>query len=309
MMLVKKIGVVCALVGSPVFAGSVITTNLSNNTAIVNIDAQNDGSNGFNGQQSLWYQPFSNNGVANIPSITVQPGTYNFRIVNPADASTLYPGLTTTQQNQIYTGWTYNSPWITNYLVFDSSAATDSSLHQLIYGAGSSQGYGSGPDAYAGAKSDGSYNTFKMGDAGYVASNPSVSSYTFTTAQTLLFVIPDYGLYDNAGGVSVLVSPLAQMAVRGDTDGDGDVDLDDLGNVRTYFGQGYLGTGAYGDTDFDGDVDLDDLGNVRTYFGQVVTWDPTGATAPLALMAVPEPGSLSLLGLAALSFVRRSRRR
>ena len=50
--------------------------------------------------------------------------------------------------------------------------------------------------------------------------------------------------------------------VPGDTDGDGDVDIDDLNAVRNNFG----GMGA-GDTDGDGDVDIDDLNNVRNNFG------------------------------------------
>jgi hypothetical protein len=64
--------------------------------------------------------------------------------------------------------------------------------------------------------------------------------------------------------------------VIGDTDDDGDVDLDDLNNVRNNFG----GAGI-GDTDDDNDVDLDDLNNVRNNFGA------SGS-------AVPEPGTLAL---------------
>jgi len=38
--------------------GTVITANLPANTAIVNIDARADGAASYNGDQSLWYQPF-----------------------------------------------------------------------------------------------------------------------------------------------------------------------------------------------------------------------------------------------------------
>ncbi|MDZ4782073.1 MAG: serine hydrolase [Planctomycetia bacterium] len=54
----------------------------------------------------------------------------------------------------------------------------------------------------------------------------------------------------------------SQVTLLGDTDGDGDVDVTDLNNVRNNFGGGGLG-----DTDGDGDVDIADLNNVRNNFG------------------------------------------
>jgi hypothetical protein len=81
------------------------------------------------------------------------------------------------------------------------------------------------------------------------------------------------------------------VPVTGDTDGDGDVDLTDLNNVRNNFG----GTTG-GDTNGDGLVDLVDLNNVRNNFG---------ATAG---SAVPEPASAGLaLVLTAIGgyFLRR----
>ncbi len=83
--------------------------------------------------------------------------------------------------------------------------------------------------------------------------------------------------------------------VVGDTDDDGDVDLDDLNNVRNNFGSSV----SAGDTDGDGDVDLDDLNNVRNNFGS------SGSA-----QAVPEPATwlMVALGGAALSFGRRFRR-
>ena len=52
----------------------------------------------------------------------------------------------------------------------------------------------------------------------------------------------------------------------GDTDGDGHVTLQDLVNVKNYYGQ--LGPGIPGDTDGNGTVDLQDLLNVKNNFGQ-----------------------------------------
>ncbi len=59
---------------------------------------------------------------------------------------------------------------------------------------------------------------------------------------------------------------IIEGAQDGDTDNDGDVDLNDLNNVRNQFGS--FGFPVLGDTyPFDGDVDLDDLNAVRNYFG------------------------------------------
>jgi hypothetical protein len=62
----------------------------------------------------------------------------------------------------------------------------------------------------------------------------------------------------------------------GDTDGDSDIDLDDLNNVRNFFGGG-----AEGDADHDGDTDLDDLNAVRNNFGAVAAAEPI-VTRPLS---------------------------
>jgi len=89
-----------------------------------------------------------------------------------------------------------------------------------------------------------------------------------------------------------------QPAVPGDTDGDGDVDLDDLFAVRNNFGTSSGATRADGDVAphpaGDGAVNLDDLFTVRNNFG-------TGLT-------VPEPATLSLMGLAAVALLRRRSR-
>ncbi|MDZ4783556.1 MAG: lamin tail domain-containing protein [Planctomycetia bacterium] len=55
---------------------------------------------------------------------------------------------------------------------------------------------------------------------------------------------------------------LEEPTLLGDTDGDGEVGITDLNNVRNNFG----GVGL-GDTDGDGDIDVTDLNNVRNHFG------------------------------------------
>lgn len=195
--------------------GTVISNNLPTDTAIVNIDAQADGSAAFNGDQSLWYQPFNTSGT--LLEYTIQPGSYNFRVIDPADASREFPALTSLQTNQIFTGWTFNSPWTTDYLVFDSAAVTNKLLPQLFDGAFSNTNGGSAswtfyPDplaAYRAAISNGFAGLLRTGASGGRNSTDVVTSYTFPSATTLVFAVPDNGLFDNQGGVSVLVSPLA----------------------------------------------------------------------------------------------------
>lgn len=87
-----------------------------------------------------------------------------------------------------------------------------------------------------------------------------------------------------------------EPAQDGDTDGDRDVDLDDLNNVRNNFGTSPPPTG---DTDGDNDVDLDDLNAVRNNFG-------AGPT-----LAVPEPSAamLALCGLGATIMLCRATRK
>ena len=200
-----------AAVLSQARAGTVITANLPANTAIVNIDGRADGSAGFDSGQSHWFQPF--NTGSTLLQLTVQAGTYGFRVINPSDAAALFPALTLAQTNQIYTAWTYNSPWILDYLVFDSSAATNSSVPQLFDGA-QDIGYGNAIAAYTNSFVRGTYN--QLHTAGRLGTNIA-TTYTFANTTTLIFVVPDNALSDNSGGVSVLVfpSPFLSIGVNG----------------------------------------------------------------------------------------------
>ena len=187
--------------------GTVITANLPANTAIVNIDGRADGAASFDGGQSHWFHPF--NTGSTLLQLTVQAGTYSFWPINPADAAARFPALTSGQTNQIYTAWTYNSPFILDYLVFDSSAATNFSVPQFFDGA-QDIGYGNAIAAYTNSFPRRTYN--QLHTAGRLGTN-IVTTYTFTNTATLIFVVPDYDLSDNGGGVSVLVFPSPILSV------------------------------------------------------------------------------------------------
>ncbi|HEY4234601.1 MAG TPA: PEP-CTERM sorting domain-containing protein [Lacipirellulaceae bacterium] len=198
-------------------AGTVITTNLPAGSAIINIGGTADGAANFTGPNAdAWYAPF--NTSSNLLEFTFQPGTYTFRVVDQNDAATLFPSLSAAQLNQIGGAWTYNSPWATDYLAFDVSAATDASQHQLFTGAVTDNGfgYGSPSAAYQRAINVGYYQQIVTGSGRYTGT--TASSYTFSSVQTLIFAVPDYYLPDNGGIVSVLVSSVPEptsMAMLG----------------------------------------------------------------------------------------------
>ncbi|MGH7953867.1 MAG: hypothetical protein ACREFE_18370, partial [Limisphaerales bacterium] len=207
---IVKVGVIFGTAAflSSAFGGTVITDNLPANTAIINISATQEGANGG---QDLWDAPFYTGGATQFLEYTVQAGAYNFRIIDPADAAQLFPALTSEQTNEIYTAWTFNSPWVTDYLVFDSAATNNSSLPQLFDGAytntaGNGPFFSSATNAYNAAVSGGYYDLIRTGSLGR-GGTAFTNSYTFTNVETLIFAVPDYALGDNVGGVSVLISP------------------------------------------------------------------------------------------------------
>ena len=117
-----------------------------------------------------WYAPFG------AVSVSLAAGTYDFTLTNPQ----LTPGA-------LYTAWSYNTPWATTYLVFDSTNLNQ----QLFKGAVSSQGYPTAQIAFD--------TTVGQGNA--------VTTWTFQNQVTLLFTLSDFLLQDNSGGVSVDVTP------------------------------------------------------------------------------------------------------
>jgi len=94
----------------------------------------------------------------------------------------------------------------------------------------------------------------------------------------------------------------APLLKRGDSDGDGDVDLNDLSNLAAAYGVTTNGQWGQGDFDSDGDIDLNDLSSLAANYG-------TGEAAAFAdfqaLAAVPEPAALGLLALGGTALVRR----
>jgi hypothetical protein len=106
--------------------------------------------------------------------------------------------------------------------VFDAAAATNGSVPQLFDGAFSNTNgtwtfYTNAQSAYAAAITNRFYDLIRpglpSGRDGLVFNN----SWTFSAAENLIFAVPDNGLGDNAGGVSVLISapPGPVLAVSG----------------------------------------------------------------------------------------------
>ena len=190
------------------FAGTIINTNLPAGDIIVNIGGTTDGAAASGGtNQDLWYGPF--NSSATLLEVTLQPGTYTFRLIDATDAASMFASLTTGQLAEIGAGgWTFNSPWTTDYMVFDSSAATTPSESQLFSGAINPTGttFGSAAAAYSAAIAGGYFDQIVTGGGRYtgtVANQFTISG----SPETLIFVVPDYFLPDNGGIDSVLIGP------------------------------------------------------------------------------------------------------
>jgi hypothetical protein len=166
--------------------------------------------------------PFSPAARPNCWNTRCKPGTYGFRVIDPADALAMFPALTPGQTNQMFTAWTYNSPWATDYVVFDQSA-TNNTTPQLFDGAFSNTNgiwytYSNATNAYNAAVAGGFYNLIRSGINGRNGTNGQSgtvisTSYAFNSAATLIFAVPDYDLADNNGGVSVLISPTTAIAL------------------------------------------------------------------------------------------------
>jgi hypothetical protein len=204
---------VCLLTAGVARAGTVITSNLPAGVSIVNVDGRADGSATFSNDapQSFWYGPTAS--AVATASVAVVPGTYTFRVISQADAATQFPALTQAQRDQMYTAWTYNSPWTTNYMAFTSASVGNTSVSQIFDGgsvpAGVSYNTSSPANAYASLISSGYDNNLRLAPPGRAGTTPAdfaSESYTFTSPTTLIFAVPDNGLGDNNGGVSIVVT-------------------------------------------------------------------------------------------------------
>jgi hypothetical protein len=223
---------IAALALSHARAGTIINTNLPDGSMIINISGTADGAASYGGStagltvigpnQDDWYQPFNVGG--GLLENTFPAGTYDFRIINQSTAQSMFPSLSAGQVSEISTGaWTYNSPWVTDWLAFDSSATSNSTEHQLFAGAvtpdvpgatgWTGAGYDNSTDAYNGAINTGVYNEIVSGTGRYTGTVQT--SYIFAAPETLIFVVADYDVGDNAGSVSVLVTPVPEPVTMG----------------------------------------------------------------------------------------------
>ncbi|HEX4276372.1 MAG TPA: putative Ig domain-containing protein, partial [Bryobacteraceae bacterium] len=208
------------------FASTVITTNLPAGMAIVNISGVSCGSDstdptrpctaavGGNGaaasggtNQSTWFQPF--NSLGQLLEYTIpQAGTYTFRVISPTDAAVAFPNLTAGQLSSMWTAWTYNNPWLTDYLAFRTTAIQNSSESQIFSGAGGVPNDANGANFTAAYNYEISNNLYNLIYPGARDATPQ-TTFTFDTPTTLVFALPDNQVGDNAGGVSVLIAPAA----------------------------------------------------------------------------------------------------
>jgi hypothetical protein len=219
------------LLQTAALCGTVITTNLPAGTVIVNVDGGQDGAATWNSGQDSWFHPFFTGGATALLQYTIQPGTYTFTLTDPTLAATQFPALTAAQRSQMFTAWTYNSPWVTDYFVWDTAGATNFSIPQIFAGAirpaPRIAGEASAAAAFNHAVAN-DYDDNVTKQPGGRNTGVRTNQYTFTTTETLTFGIPDNILNDNNGGVSVVIAPAVTADPPGDYNDDGVVDVADF---------------------------------------------------------------------------------
>ncbi len=278
--------------------GSVITSNLPANTVIVNVDARQDGATGFDGTQDNWFHPFFTGGATSLLQIAIAPGTYTFQLTNPTLAATQFPLLTTAQRGQMFTAWTFNSPWITDYFVFDSAGVSNPSVPQIFAGAirpaGLSGGTGSATEAFNFAVAN-HYDNVVVKQPGGRFTGVRATAYTFTSGETLTFAVPDNVLSDNNGGVSILIRP-TDLGVPGDYNGSGTVDAADYVQWRN-------GGPLQNEVLTLGSIDAQDYAAWRARFGSRAASGASNPGLGGGAATVPEPPARFLLAIGIIAAV------
>jgi hypothetical protein len=189
---------------------------------------------------------------------------------------------------QIFTAWTYNSPWITDYFVFNAAGAANPAVPDIFAGAirpaGLAGGTGSATEAFNLAVNNNFDDNIVKQPGGRITGTRA-NQYTFTSAETLTFAVPDNILSDNNGGVSIIVSPATPPNPQGDYNDNNLVDAADYVVWRQNVGSGItLPNDANGGT----------IGAVHYNFWRVNFANSAAGSA------VPEPGTYTMIAAALL---------
>jgi hypothetical protein len=111
-------------------------------------------------------------------------------------------------------------------------------------------------------------------------------------------------------GQTVLGSDtLAMTTWGGDANLDGKINIDDYGRIDGNVGQsGSVFGWSKGDFNYDGKINIDDYGIIDGNINRQGTpFTTSGAVALDGVAAVPEPASLSIIALGAMTLMRRRR--
>jgi len=142
-------------------------------------------------------------------------------------------------------------------------------------------------------------SAFYAGAWGYIGRKVAVDSYNWSTLADI----------EDQFGLGLVVDDFTfATSIPGDINADGLVNLTDLGILAGNWGS-TNGWWLKGDMNQDLLVDLTDLGILAGAWGATGLSGEAGldGSVPLAALAIPEPASLALLGLAGLALLKRTR--